>query len=841
MSCKFNLNNKTVMVIGGGVAGMAAAKKLLHNGIIVHLIEKTDRLGGNALNLACMATDTCQHCSACLSIELADQLSRDTHLNTYYNADILGIQKIKNKYKVCLGGEIEQDIETDKIIVTTGYIPARPEGLLGQAYENNERIITTLELNKIFKNNNLQNYLPNINSPKIGFIQCVGSRNRELGNDYCSQVCCNISLRHIEKLIHLYPNAKISLFYIDLQIIGKEIRSKIDSLSKHIDLIQGVPFEIHSKENGSLSIIRENQKTGNRMDDQYDMMVLSVGIKASGSTSGFVDVMEIPLDKWGFVKKRNRTAQKDLYVAGCASGPVDIITAKQQGVLCAADIIQSFHLKQESTNQSGRAVAVIGDGHHACETASAILHNGYSVWMFGHDAKKEIKTPGIHYICDVQMISIKGAVGTFSIVYKEFEKIRQKNVAAIIVAEPTNTVITGEKLNLPQQVLYPLKKFVSCVQNNPETIPGELVFWLDFSGPEYKVFSRTALNQALKLAKKGKQIIFIMCNMLVHKLKGQHLYDMARKQGIRFLRIDSPDVVNVQKKNGKIRFKLKEKTLKNITVSFESDWLIIPEKRVPGKNNPLIARLLKDRLDSEGYLQSANVRHRMTTSPRKGIFYTGSCHDETDLHDKEVERELILSFLQDIADTKASNDLASVEINSKKCKKCLTCLRTCPHSAIILKNGINPFIVQEACFSCGLCLSLCPAIAIESDVFSDESYTGSVSKNEITVFACERSGALSSKLIENGEYLHIQAVSCVCRISKNILLKTLENGTKRIILAGCHNNNCRSIKGTQKAKVRIKQITKLIGIDPLSIIHYPVAANESVKFDAFLAREFLAN
>lgn len=844
MGLESNSNEKSVMIIGAGVAGMAAAQKLADHGINVHLIEKNDHLGGHASTLACMATDACQHCSSCLSYEMDDKLSGNTNLNIYLNSKVLKIENTKTKYKVRLTGKIDQDIEADKIIIATGFTPAVPQGLLGQSYGNNQRIITTVELNQIFKSNILYKYLPDINSPKIGFIQCVGSRNREMGKDYCSQVCCKISLRHIEKLIYLYPKAKISLFYIDLQIMGKEIRSKFDSLSKNVHLIQGVPFEIFSDENEKLSIIRENENTGNRLKDHFDMMVLSVGIKALGSTAGLVGMMDIPVNKWGFIDKSDMEAQKDIYVAGCASGPVDILTAKQQGISCAADILQSFNSKQKSlnqSNQSNHAVAIIGDGSHALKTALAVCHKGYNAWMFGFDKQKKIRTSNIHYIPDAKLISINGTIGAFTIVFKDSEQTRQKKFAAIIVAEPTTKTIAGKELNLSYEVLYSLKQFLSCVQNNCETIPGELVFWLDYSGPEDKVFSRTALINALELVKKGKQITFIMSNMLVHKLKGQHLYDKARKQGITFLRIDSQDDVNVQKENGKIVFKLKEKTLKNLTISFESDWLIISEKRIPGKNFPMIAGLLKDSLDTEGYLQSANVRHRLTKSPRKGIFYTGSCHDETDEQDQEMELEQILFSLHEIANKNAIDFSCPIEINSKKCKKCLVCFRTCPHGAVILRDGVNPFIVAEACFSCGLCMSSCPALAIESKDFSDTSYTSRVSKDEITVFACKRSGALSSKSFEHGSGISIQQVPCVCRISKNILLKTLEKGTKKIILASCHQDNCRSIKGTQKARVRTKQIANLTGIDPLSIIHYPVAANESIKFKTFLAMEFLAN
>ncbi len=109
------------------------------------------------------------------------------------------------------------------------------------------------------------------------------------------------------------------------------------------------------------------------------------------------------------------------------------------------------------------------------------------------------------------------------------------------------------------------------------------------------------------------------------------------------------------------------------------------------------------------------------------------------------------------------------------------------------------------------------------------------------VFACERSGALVVTDEEFKPHVKIKEVPCVCRISQNILLKALEKGAKKIVLAGCHHDNCRSIKGTQTALLSEKQIAQLPGIANSCITSFPVAANESVKFNIFLAKEFLAN
>jgi len=115
----------------------------------------------------------------------------------------------------------------------------------------------------------------------------VGSRNRKLDRNYCSQVCCKISLRHANKLIHLYPEADITVLHMDLQVIGKEFRTFTEKLAKRIKLVQGVAAEIVSnRQDGKLTIFHEDETIGVRAAHHFDLIVLSVGVgrlKISGN------------------------------------------------------------------------------------------------------------------------------------------------------------------------------------------------------------------------------------------------------------------------------------------------------------------------------------------------------------------------------------------------------------------------------------------------------------------------------------------------------------------------------------------------------------------------------
>jgi heterodisulfide reductase subunit A-like polyferredoxin len=123
MTSKSDLNNKSVMIIGGGVAGMAAAETLSKNGTKVHIVEKDNHIGGHAASWACMATETCQHCSTCLTHEMASKIPTNT--NVHLNSKVIKIDKNKNIYTAHLNNN-NSIIESDRIILATGFKQKNP-------------------------------------------------------------------------------------------------------------------------------------------------------------------------------------------------------------------------------------------------------------------------------------------------------------------------------------------------------------------------------------------------------------------------------------------------------------------------------------------------------------------------------------------------------------------------------------------------------------------------------------------------------------------------------------------------------------------------------------------
>ena len=202
--------NQSAMIVGGGISGMAAARSLARQGYETHIIEKNSQLGGQAQNLYRTAKGE----------DIQDQLSNliaeiEGHekINIHLNTEITGVDGFVGNFETALSSNGNQELlEHGVAIMATGASPLEPNEY---SYGQNSRIITALELDRKFKDDDAS--LKDIETAV--FIQCVGSREPE--RMYCSRVCCTHSVDNALTLKRLNPEMNVFILYRDLRTYGE--------------------------------------------------------------------------------------------------------------------------------------------------------------------------------------------------------------------------------------------------------------------------------------------------------------------------------------------------------------------------------------------------------------------------------------------------------------------------------------------------------------------------------------------------------------------------------------------------------------------------------------------
>ncbi len=178
---------------------------------------------------------------------------------------------------------------------------------------------------------------------KIAFIQCVGSRDSNCGNDYCSSICCMYATKEAiiaKEHVHF---VKPTIFYMDVRAYGKGFdayyeRAKSDYGVRFIKCMVSKVREVFKTRNLLITYLNEE---GNFVEEEFELVVLSVGMVPSKATVEMAKRMGIEVDNYGFCKTKpfepTTTSKPGIYVCGAFQGPKDIPETVTQASGAVAD------------------------------------------------------------------------------------------------------------------------------------------------------------------------------------------------------------------------------------------------------------------------------------------------------------------------------------------------------------------------------------------------------------------------------------------------------------------------------------------------------------------------
>ena len=251
----------------------------------------------------------------------------------------------------------ELELEVAAIVVATGFDPfdatRKPEFGYGR-YPN---VISGLEFERLASASGPTAGKIQLNGeePKeIVFVHCVGSRDKLVGKEYCSRICCMYTAKQAHLAHDKVTGAKITVFYMDVRAFGKGFEEFYDRVrAEGITYRRGNPSEVYKR--GDKLIVRaEDTLLGRTVEVPADLVVLATGVQPRADADQVAEMLGLEFSEDGFFAEAHPelrpvdTRKAGVFLAGTCQAPKDIPdTVAQAKAAAAGAIVELSRLRQK--------------------------------------------------------------------------------------------------------------------------------------------------------------------------------------------------------------------------------------------------------------------------------------------------------------------------------------------------------------------------------------------------------------------------------------------------------------------------------------------------------------
>lgn len=313
---------KNIVVIGGGPAGIEASRALDAMGYTVFLIEKDSCLGGHLKRWDRLFP---------YSTPAKDTLTRMTAsmggVKWFTGTEVTQVNRLERGYNIILSNGLS--VLADVLLLTTGFSLFDASRKEEYGYGIYDKVITNADLEDYFSGMPV----PAIDSPRrVGFVHCVGSRDEKVGNRYCSKVCCATAVKQACEIKQKFPEAVVYCFYMDLRMFGLGYEDMyLEAQKKYgVIFVRGRVSEVSEDKDGCLFVKAEDTLSGKPLRVTLDLLVLMAGMTSNPAAGPIARTLALSTMEDGFLKSKDHLTDAQasscpgVFYAGACTGPKTI-------------------------------------------------------------------------------------------------------------------------------------------------------------------------------------------------------------------------------------------------------------------------------------------------------------------------------------------------------------------------------------------------------------------------------------------------------------------------------------------------------------------------------------
>lgn len=322
--------SKPILIVGGGPAGLAAAHALSSVGQASVLVEKTEILGGAPIHSGYAKLVPSGQWAKDAIGGMVTRVQNEANVQKRLNTTVKAFSGKPGAFTATLSDG--QSIDVSAAILTTGFTHFdsinKPEWGFGTFPD----VVTTTQVEQMISSGKgVRCPSDNRKPQRVAILLCVGSRDRQIGREWCSKICCTVSANMAMEIREELPDCHVYIYYMDIRTFGlyeSEYYWKSQEEFK-VKYIKARIAEVTSDGN-KLIVKGEDTLVKRPITIPFDMVVHAIGMDPNVDNMTISAVFGVDLHRHGYIKREDAygvmgaTSRAGVFVAGSAIGPETI-------------------------------------------------------------------------------------------------------------------------------------------------------------------------------------------------------------------------------------------------------------------------------------------------------------------------------------------------------------------------------------------------------------------------------------------------------------------------------------------------------------------------------------
>ena len=327
---------KPILIVGAGPAGLAAAHALASVGQRAILVEKETRLGGAPILSGYAKIVPSGEWAKDAIGGMVRRVEESPLVSVHKNSRIETFEGEPGNFTARLSSGAA--VEAGAAILTTGFTHFdsvnKPEWGFGTFPD----VVTTTQVEQMISSGRGVRCPSDGRKPqRVAILLCVGSRDRQIGREWCSKICCTVSCNIAMEIREELPDCHVYIYYMDIRTYGLNETYYWKSQEEFkVKYIKARIAEVTSN-NEKLIVKGEDTLVKRPITIPFDMVVHAIGMDPNVENKSIAGIFGVKLQEHGHIAKGNaygalgETSRSGVFVAGAATGPETIDDSIAQG------------------------------------------------------------------------------------------------------------------------------------------------------------------------------------------------------------------------------------------------------------------------------------------------------------------------------------------------------------------------------------------------------------------------------------------------------------------------------------------------------------------------------